>query len=263
MDWAPEQQSLRRKTPGQGTAYRAEDFQRLKRRLLALSAMLLAATPGGVGEPAAQAGVGYYPVPLSEPAPTGLESLNGENFPESRWGSAPLRARAIGFEEEQNAAFGGGRSPAGARSRGGESSDMASLDREVPSASTQYRDALPGDPLQPNPAKNGVQEIAIIAGDLGFFPKKIFVNRDMPVRLFVTGASRKNLCVLIDAFQVRRQVKSQKVEEVSFTPGTPGTFRMHCPINGIEGTLVVRELPAATQLAGGPGLAAPRMGAGE
>jgi plastocyanin domain-containing protein len=137
------------------------------------------------------------------------------------------------------------------------------LDREVPSASTQARDALPGDPLQPNPAKNGVQEIAIIAGDLGFFPKKIFVNRDMPVRLFVTGASRKNLCVLIDAFQVRRQVKSQKVEEVSFTPGTPGTFRMHCPINGIEGTLVVRELPAATQLAGGPGLTAPRMGAGE
>jgi hypothetical protein len=264
MEWAPGLQTLRRQN-GTNPGFKLDDFKRLKRRLLTLSAMLLAAgTPAQTST--AQAGVGYFPVPLGEPQ-DGAQTLQGETFPESRWGSGPLRARATDSELEPMREYqGGGRSPASVTARrqsdagGGE---LATIDREIQSASSRPNEALPGDPLKPNPAKNGVQEIAVIAGDLGFFPKKIFVNRDMPVRLYVTGASRKNLCVLIDAFQVRRQVKSQKVEEVSFTPGTPGTFRMHCPINGIEGTLVVRELPAATSLAGGPSVAAGGLNIGE
>ncbi|MFN7684570.1 MAG: cupredoxin domain-containing protein [Oligoflexia bacterium] len=89
--------------------------------------------------------------------------------------------------------------------------------------------------------RNGVQEIALIAGDLGFFPRTVFVTRDIPVRLFVTGASKSSLCILMDSFQVRKQVRSQRIEEVSFTPTQPGKFRFYCPINGAEGFLVVRE----------------------
>lgn len=91
-------------------------------------------------------------------------------------------------------------------------------------------------------ARKGVQEISVIANDLGFFPKTVFVSRDIPVRLFVTGASKQPLCIMMDSFNVKKQVRSQKVEEITFTPSAPGTYRFYCPVNGSEGVLVVREL---------------------
>lgn len=90
--------------------------------------------------------------------------------------------------------------------------------------------------------RKGVQEISLIAGDLGFFPKTIFVTPDIPVRLFITGASKNSLCLMMDSFQVRKQVRSQKIEEIMFTPTTAGRYRFYCPVNGTEGTLVVREI---------------------
>lgn len=89
--------------------------------------------------------------------------------------------------------------------------------------------------------RNGVQEVAVIAGDLGFFPRTVFVTQDIPVRMFVTGASKNALCIMMDSFNVRKQVKSQAIEEVSFTPERPGKFRFYCPVNGAEGFVVVRE----------------------
>ncbi|MBU6376150.1 MAG: cupredoxin domain-containing protein [Bdellovibrionales bacterium] len=89
--------------------------------------------------------------------------------------------------------------------------------------------------------RNGVQEIAVIAGDLGFFPRTVFVTQDIPVRLFVTGASKNALCIMMDSFNVRKQIRSQTIEEVSFTPDRPGKFRFYCPVNGAEGFIVVRE----------------------
>ncbi|NDD90896.1 hypothetical protein EBZ37_02260 [bacterium] len=89
--------------------------------------------------------------------------------------------------------------------------------------------------------RNGVQEVAVIAGDLGFFPRTVFVTQDIPVRLFVTGASKNALCIMMDSFNVRKQIKSQAIEEVSFTPDRPGKFRFYCPVNGAEGFVVVRE----------------------
>lgn len=91
-------------------------------------------------------------------------------------------------------------------------------------------------------SRKGVQEISLIVGDQGFFPKAVFVSRDVPVRLFVTGASKNTLCFMMDVFQVRRQVRSQKIEEITFTPNVPGKFRFYCPVNGTEGVLVVKEL---------------------
>lgn len=99
-----------------------------------------------------------------------------------------------------------------------------------------------GDPVA---RRKGIQEISIIAGDLGFFPKTIFVSRDVPVRLFVTGASKASLCIMIDSFNVRKQVKANKIEEITFVPNQPGTYRYYCPVNGSEGTMVVKELTTA------------------
>ena len=91
----------------------------------------------------------------------------------------------------------------------------------------------------------GVQEVAVIASDLGFFPKVFFVARDVPVRMFVTGASKNTLCVMMDSFQVRKQVRAQRIEEITFTPNQPGKYRFYCPVNGMEGTMVVKELTSS------------------
>ncbi len=89
--------------------------------------------------------------------------------------------------------------------------------------------------------RNGVQEVAVIAGDLGFFPRTVFVTQDIPVRMYVTGASKNSLCIMMDSFNVRKQIRNQSIEELSFTPDHPGRFRFYCPVNGAEGYVVVRE----------------------
>lgn len=91
-------------------------------------------------------------------------------------------------------------------------------------------------------ARRGVQEVALIAGDLGFFPKVFFVAPEVPVRLFVTASSKNTLCFMMDSFQVKKQVKTAKVEEITFTPSAPGSYRFYCPVNGMEGTMVVKEI---------------------
>jgi plastocyanin domain-containing protein len=101
--------------------------------------------------------------------------------------------------------------------------------------------------------RKGVQEIALIASDLGYFPKTVFVTQDIPVRLYVTGSSRQSLCVLMDSFGIRKQIRSQKIEEIQFTPATAGRFRFYCPVNGAEGTLVVKEGPISAALTPGEG----------
>jgi plastocyanin len=91
-------------------------------------------------------------------------------------------------------------------------------------------------------SRTGVQEVGLIAGDLGFFPKTVFVTRDIPVRLFVTGAAKKPLCFMMDTFQIKKQIRAQKIEEINFTPTQPGQYRFYCPINGMEGTLLVKDI---------------------
>ena len=86
------------------------------------------------------------------------------------------------------------------------------------------------------------QEVAVIASDLGFFPSTLFLTQGIPVRLFVTGASAKSQCFMLDQFGVRRQVRNQKIEEITFTPDQSGTFSFTCPMNGAKGTLVVKEI---------------------
>ena len=87
-----------------------------------------------------------------------------------------------------------------------------------------------------------VQEVAVIANEYGFFPSTIFVTEGLAVRLFITGASAKSQCFMMDEFGVRRQVRSQKVEEVMFTPEHAGRYAFNCPMNGAKGQFVVRQM---------------------
>ena len=96
--------------------------------------------------------------------------------------------------------------------------------------------------------KKAFQEAAVIVSDLGFFPSTLFVTQGIPVRLYLTGASQRSQCIILDAFGVRRQIRSQKVEEVTFTPDQAGKFSFSCPMNGAKGTIIVKELEIATRL---------------
>ncbi len=199
-------------------------------------------------------------------------ALAEENFPQSRFGAPPsqaigldaIRARASAprfYSATQDENDGvqanvdvenSGRSPASThrvRVRDADSNldDEPTLVQrpkgpEAPKLSGRNNSVLEMRSL----ARRGVQEVSLIAGDLGYFPKTIFVSRDVPVRMYVTGASKNTLCIMLDGFQVRKQVRSQKIEEITFTPNEPGKYRFYCPVNGMEGTLVVKELASDT-----------------
>ncbi|MFZ9596547.1 MAG: cupredoxin domain-containing protein [Bdellovibrionia bacterium] len=91
--------------------------------------------------------------------------------------------------------------------------------------------------------RTGVQELSLIAGDLGFFPKTLIVTQGIPVRIFLTGASKKALCFMMETASdvIRKQVKSHRIEEIQFTPKEKGRIRFYCPMNGSEGSLLVKD----------------------
>ncbi len=184
-----------------------------------------------------------------------LESFSSyEEYPESKFGYSPARgtsrivteAEKLDSEERLSSEGVDGRRGARRASRSiasmhpTESATDAGANYQNPTDRKRVEFANDADALAAR--RKGIQEVAIIAGDLGFFPKTIFVTRDIPVRLFVTGASKAPLCLMMDSFQVRKQIRTQKVEEISFTPNQPGQYRFYCPVNGMEGTLIVKEL---------------------
>ncbi len=89
--------------------------------------------------------------------------------------------------------------------------------------------------------KYGVQEFSLIATDTGYLPAKVIARKNIPVRLFITSASARNLCFVLDEFSVKKGVQAQKVEEVRLLPTAVGQFKFYCPVQQIEGTLVVRD----------------------
>lgn len=160
--------------------------------------------------------------------------MSEEFFPESRFGSGPIRKDA----EDEYELDGPSRRPAGLEFSNGTGTVQPTL--VIPEGDMPHSQGN----LNPKPSDSlraGVQEVALIASDLGFFPKTLFVTKDTPVKIFATGASTRSLCVMIDSFQVRKQVRSQKVVEISFTPTQVGQYRFHCPINGMEGTILVKD----------------------
>lgn len=203
-------------------------------------------------------------VVLAPPLPPPEAPKPDENYAESSFGKPPARpsgrasiAARAADEMDREAGFGAtadsdltdpsGQSGAGNRRPAGfqfsDGSSVGSIGQQSSGLSGGAASDRGSRGLEPlTVVRRGVQEVSLIAGDLGFFPRTIFATRDVPVRLFVTGASKNTLCLMMDSFQVRRQVRQARIEEITFTPGSSGKYRFYCPVNGMEGTLVVREL---------------------
>lgn len=88
------------------------------------------------------------------------------------------------------------------------------------------------------------QEVSVIVSDQGYFPPKISVTQGVPVKMFLSASSGSTLCMMVDEWNIKKGVAPGKVEELTFTPTTPGVYRFYCPVKSIEGSLVVREAPA-------------------
>ena len=168
-----------------------------------------------------------------------------DDYPASRFGEPPAQA-----DSDMRTEYGdsrGNRAPAGLDLQTENSQPRANpviSDSSMPQSSSN---------LNPKPSsreRTGTQELSVIVGDLGFFPKVLLVTRDIPVRLYITGISKKTLCIMMDAFQIRKQVRSQKIEEINFTPTQSGQFRFYCPVNGMEGSLLVKDLSTASSIEG-------------
>lgn len=118
--------------------------------------------------------------------------------------------------------------------------DSGSGSTEIVSDDTRLKDPFAGADAMTR--RRGVQEVSVIANDLGFYPKTFFVSKNIPVRMYVTGATKNSTCLMMDAFNVRKQLKMNKVEEITFVPNQAGTYRFYCPVNNSDGTMVVKEL---------------------
>jgi hypothetical protein len=157
------------------------------------------------------------------------EKRKGQNNSRPDYVLAPIEEGSF-----QQLGSGNGRAPASVRGPAG------SVDGVVIQATD--RKAPPKAVARAAVSKKAVQEISIIANEYGFFPSTIFVTQGIPVRLFVTGASDRSQCFMLDSFGVRRQIHSQKIEEITFTPDQSGNFAFTCPMNGARGSVIVKEL---------------------
>ena len=89
--------------------------------------------------------------------------------------------------------------------------------------------------------KYGVQEFAVIAGDTGYFPSRIIVRKNIPVKLFLTSSSSRPLCFVMDEFSIRKGVATQAMEEIRFLPTKAGQYKFYCPVGEIQGSITVRD----------------------
>jgi hypothetical protein len=163
----------------------------------------------------------------------------------SRWGKSGSKMRAqqvkvakpVAAISESSFQNSGNRAPASVRSPAGVATEAPK--KKLPPAKTMVRVMR---------EKKAHQEAAVIVNDLGFYPSTLFFTQGIPVRLFVTGASQRSQCMIMDAFGVRRQIRSNKVEEIIFTPDQTGKFAFSCPMNGARGTVIVKALEIAERL---------------
>ncbi|MGE4234424.1 MAG: cupredoxin domain-containing protein [Bacteriovoracia bacterium] len=93
---------------------------------------------------------------------------------------------------------------------------------------------------QPLPKRTGPQEVSLIVGDDGYYPKELVVAVSQPVKIYLTSSSKSTLCFILDRWGIKKGIEPQKVENVTFVPDQAGKFRFYCPVGSLEGSLLVK-----------------------
>ena len=88
---------------------------------------------------------------------------------------------------------------------------------------------------------DGIQEATITIKE-GFHPNIIVVKRGIPLRLnFALQEEGCTATVTFKDFDVEKLLTPFEISEVEFIPDISGSFTFACPMNMIEGTIVVKE----------------------
>ena len=85
-----------------------------------------------------------------------------------------------------------------------------------------------------------VQEFTVVVKD-GYTPDMIEVKRGVPVRLnFKLEEHSCTGTVVFKDLNIKQKLEYGKVTPVEFTPKKSGSFGFACPMNMVNGTLVVK-----------------------
>jgi len=117
--------------------------------------------------------------------------------------------------------------------------------RSEPTASVEIEPPLPQSAAN---VKTGVQEISLIVSDYGYFPSRIWVNQNVPVKIYLSTPSKATMCFMLDQWGLKKGISPGKIEEITFVPEQHGEYRFYCPVKSIEGRLMVREAPSSSEI---------------
>ena len=88
---------------------------------------------------------------------------------------------------------------------------------------------------------DGMQEANITIKD-GYHPNTIVVKKGIPLRLnFELQEEGCTATVSFEDFDIKKLLTPFEISTVEFTPVSSGSFTFACPMNMIEGTLIVKE----------------------
>ena len=88
---------------------------------------------------------------------------------------------------------------------------------------------------------DGIQEATIVIKD-GYQPGTLIVKKNIPLKLnFDVQEEGCTGTVVFKDFDIEQELEPYKLTSVEFTPATSGSFTFACPMNMIEGTLIVKE----------------------
>ena len=87
----------------------------------------------------------------------------------------------------------------------------------------------------------GIQEATIVIKD-GYHPNTLIVKKGIPLRLNF-GLQEKSCTgtVVFRDFDIKSALNYDDVTAVEFTPDKSGSFTFSCPMNMVQGTLIVKE----------------------
>lgn len=87
------------------------------------------------------------------------------------------------------------------------------------------------------------RNVAIIASDSGFYPKRPMVFVGEKVTIYITSTTERPSCLIIKGKEVYLEAQRGEVSKGEVFFQNPGIYEFHCPASGHKGEFVVLEHP--------------------
>jgi plastocyanin domain-containing protein len=92
-----------------------------------------------------------------------------------------------------------------------------------------------------------LREVSIIVTDDGYYPNKIVAFQGERIHFFITSASAKNQCFILQKHEVFVSAEKGTINEAEIIADQAGRFKFYCPSSKFTGHLTVFEKFAAEE----------------